>query len=126
MLKVNAARAAYGMNGSGVTVGIMSDSYNAFDPASNNGNPAATTPAVDISQDDLPGVGNPCGFTTPVNVLADCAAASGCIDEGRAMMQLVHDVAPGAAFAFARPVSETDMANQVTAMQAAGRTNLLR
>ncbi len=79
-------RTTLGYNGAGVTVGVLSDSYNYLGGASS-----------DVSSGDLPGTGNPNGFTTPVNVLAD----DGTTDEGRAMLQIVHDVAPGAALAFA-------------------------
>jgi hypothetical protein len=79
-------RTTLGYNGSGITVGVLSDSYNYLGGAS-----------TDVSSGDLPGSGNPDGFTTPVNVLAD----NGTTDEGRAMLQIIHDVAPGAALAFA-------------------------
>lgn len=74
------ARAIFGIDGSGVTVGTLSDSYDCQGGA-----------ASDIASDDLPAA---------VQVLAEetgCASGS---DEGRAMMQIVHDVAPGANQAF--------------------------
>ena len=43
---------------------------------------------------DLPGPGSPCGSTAPVNVLDDSESDGS--DEGRAMAQIVHDLAPGA------------------------------
>jgi hypothetical protein len=79
-------RTTLGYNGAGVTVGVLSDSYNYRGGASS-----------DVSSGDLPGTGNPNGYTTSVNVLAD----DGTTDEGRAMLQIIHDVAPGAALAFA-------------------------
>jgi hypothetical protein len=77
-----------GYDGTGVKVGILSDSYNNLGAA-----------AADVASGDLPGVGNPDGFTTPVTVLQD--EPSGGEDEGRAMLQIVHDVAPGATLGFA-------------------------
>ncbi|MES2730566.1 MAG: S8 family serine peptidase [Bacteroidota bacterium] len=73
------------VNGLGSTVGILSDSYNKLGSA-NKG----------VLSGDLPGKGNPNGFTSPVNVLLE---GNG-IDEGRGMAEIVHDVAPGAKLAF--------------------------
>ncbi len=78
---------AFGLDGTGVKVGVISDSYNLGNGAANN-----------TLSGDLPGVGNPNGHTTPVQVLADSGAG---LDEGRAMLQIVHDVAPGSPLAFA-------------------------
>ena len=68
-----------GFDGTGVKVGVLSDSYN------NKGGAAA-----DVSSGDLPASG--------VQVIAE---GSGGSDEGRAMLQIVHDVAPGSSLAFA-------------------------
>ncbi|MBC7920012.1 MAG: S8 family serine peptidase, partial [Ferruginibacter sp.] len=70
-------------------VGVLSDSYNSRGGA-----------AGGIQSGDLPGPGNPNGFTTPVQVLEDLGPREG-IDEGRAMLEIIHDVAPGAQLAFA-------------------------
>lgn len=72
------ARLKYGTSGNGVTVGVLSDSFNARNEAS-----------ADIVSGDLPQSG--------VKVLRDIADGS---DEGRAMLQIIHDVAPGANLAF--------------------------
>ncbi len=80
------ARSAYAVDGSGVTVGVISDSYNQRGGAAN-----------DVGSGDLP---------AGVVVLDDTANCGSlflpqtCTDEGRAMMQIVHDVAPGAGLAF--------------------------
>lgn len=50
-----------------------------------------------VANAELPGAGNPCGH--PTNVTA--TEVSGDTDEGRAMAQIVHDLAPGAAIRFA-------------------------
>src|SRR5262249_46556899 len=47
--------------------------------------------------------------------------ASGGSDEGRAMMQIIHEIAPGASFAFYTAFgSEQDFANGILALAAAG------
>lgn len=91
-LNAMAAREGFELDGSGVTVGILSDSFN-------QDGAADTGAAADVASGDLPGKGNPCGFTTPVQVVDDSEANGG--DEGRAMAQIVHDLAPGANIAFA-------------------------
>lgn len=83
-----------GFDGSGVTIGVMSDSYD----VSGNGSAAA-----DIASGDLP---------SGINVLQE--GPSGSSDEGRAMLQLVHDLAPGSDLAFSSVVSgELDFAQQI-------------
>ena len=52
-----------GINGRGIAVGVMSDSYDA-----NGERPNA---ADDILSGDLPGPGNPLGNSTPITVLED-------------------------------------------------------
>lgn len=86
-LKADQARTTFGVDGTGVRVGVLSDSYDNLGGA-----------ATDVSTGDLPGPGNPCGRTTPVSVLSDLA--SGGADEGRAMLQLVHDLAPGSPLSY--------------------------
>ncbi len=94
------ARKAFGVDGAGVTVGILSDSYNRATETADGGGPIATTASQDVSNGDLPGIGNTCtGQATPVGVLDDSHTSGE--DEGRAMAQIVHDVAPGAGLAFA-------------------------
>jgi subtilase family protein len=96
-LNATGARAAFGVDGSGVTVGILSDSFDQ-DPG------AATHAAGDIATGDLPGPGNPCGHPNPVGLLESFVPKKpGEVpgDEGRAMAQIVHDLAPGSSLAFA-------------------------
>jgi hypothetical protein len=72
------------VDGSGITIGVLSDSYDtAF------GGPYAPN---DIGNGELPDDVN------LLKVLKD--NASDATDEGRAMMQIIHDVAPGAALQF--------------------------
>lgn len=67
-----------GANGSGITIGVISDSANAVAPGVTGS----------INSGDLP------GNTT---ILSDDPAGS---DEGRAMMEVAYDAAPGSAMAF--------------------------
>jgi hypothetical protein len=89
-----------GVDGGGVTVGILSDSFDQATEAADGG-PIATKAADDVKSADLPGVGNECGHTTPVDVLSEESDGSEASDEGRAMTQIVHDLAPGANLKFA-------------------------
>jgi hypothetical protein len=74
------ARANYGVDGLGIRVGVLSDSYNGLGGAS-----------AGVASGDLP---------SDVIVLRDYLSARA-TDEGRAMMEIVHDVAPKAKGAFA-------------------------
>lgn len=91
-LRAAEAREEFGVDGSGVTVGILSDSF-----GQDTGAPIDV--AEDVASGDLPGPGNPCGFEAPVRVLDDSDTQGE--DEGRGMAQIVHDLAPGAELAFA-------------------------
>lgn len=82
------ARTESKVNGRGVKVGILSDSYNNLGTAD-----------IGVMRGELPGPGNPFNFNQPVEVLKDLDDSSG-IDEGRAMAEIVHDVAPGSQIAF--------------------------
>ena len=77
-MQANTARTAFEVDGTGITVGTLSDSYDCLGGA-----------ASDVGSGDLPG---------GIVVLDDTACPG--IDEGRAMMQIVHDVAPGARQSF--------------------------
>lgn len=72
------ARAFFGIDGTGVTVGTLSDSYDCAGGAT-----------VDVANGDLP---------AGIDILDDSSCPGS--DEGRAMMQLIADVAPGASQAF--------------------------
>lgn len=96
------ARRNYSVDGTGVTVGVLSDSF-ATSP-----DPEAPSLAQDIASADIPGPGNPCGAETPVRVLEEFGDDPGELgpdepvasDEGRGMAQIVHDLAPGADLSF--------------------------
>jgi Subtilase family len=104
-----AARANSGVDGTGVTVGVLSDSYMCNPPAFVPGAPTSTA-AGDVTTEDVP---------ANVQVL-DNGSCPGS-DEGRAMVQLVHDVAPGAAQKFHSAFNSlTDFADGILKLQAAG------
>ncbi|MCS5497062.1 S8 family serine peptidase [Cnuibacter physcomitrellae] len=105
------ARAAFGVDGSGITVGLMSDSFDV--------SRGVTSWQDDVAAGVLPGPGNPCGDEQPVEVLRE--GAGGGADEGRAMAQLVHGIAPGARLVFATDGGNVDTAaDAVRALAAAG------
>jgi hypothetical protein len=92
-----------GVDGAGITIGVMSDSYDT--------NAAPNSAAADIATGDLPGSGNPLGNAEPVVVLEDSPAGT---DEGRAMLQIVHDIAPKARLGFATALGgEVNFANNI-------------
>jgi len=98
-LRVDQAREAFGLRGSGITVGVLSDSYDVASEAADGG-PIATHASQDVATNDLPGSGSSCSDQRlPVDVLAEGASEGA--DEGRAMLQIVHDLAPHAQLAFA-------------------------
>ncbi|HEY0681333.1 MAG TPA: S8 family serine peptidase [Steroidobacter sp.] len=95
-----------GIDGAGITVGVMSDSYDT--------NAAPNSAGADVASGDLPGSGNPAGNTEPVVVLQDWPNAT---DEGRAMLQIVHDMAPKARLGFATANGgEVNFANNIRAL----------
>ncbi len=98
------ARNRYGYAGQGIRIGVISDSYNATGEAPD-----------DIATGNLPGPGNPLGNTAPVTVLVDDPAGG---DEGRAMLQIVHDLAPKAQLFFATAdISEASFATNIIALR---------
>lgn len=87
-MRSNIVRDRYGLDGSGVKIGVISDSYNSKLVAQN-----------DVDQGDLPGIksnGQPNDNPEPVQILVEGRGN----DEGRAMLQIVHDIAPKSKLAF--------------------------
>ncbi len=81
-----------GSDGTGIRIGVVSDSYNRLGGAS-----------ADVASGDL-----------PANVTVLSEGAAGGTDEGRAMLQVIHDLAPGATLAFAAAgVSEATAAQAI-------------
>ena len=114
-LKAGAARTQFDVDGTGVEVGVLSDS---FDTAAT----ASKDEGDDIASGDLPGPGNPCGRSNPVHVLQEYAGPTPApSDEGRAISQIVHDMAPGADLSFATAYpTESAFAENIRNLAAAG------
>lgn len=105
-MQADTARPVFGVDGSGVMVGTLSDSY---DCTSGAGGAAG-----DVGSGDLPG---------GVTVLQEMSPCSGAIDEGRAMMQIIHDVAPGSTQAFHSAFNGVaDFASGIIELATAGAT----
>ena len=129
-----------GLSGTGISVGILSDSYDCYavyaqpgSAVSAGGNAGYATngftadASTDIGSGDLPAAGL-------IDVLEEVGAVNNatCMDfgapyllpygdEGRAMMQIVHDVAPGASLTFHTAVeSAADFASGIQALTSAG------
>jgi hypothetical protein len=99
-MRADVARATFGVDGTGVIVGVLSDSFNCLGGA-----------AADVASDDL----------SPVTVLQELPNCTIGTDEGRAMLQLVHDVAPGAHLAFATAsTGQAAFASNILSLQGAG------
>jgi hypothetical protein len=78
-MRADIARGAFAVNGTGVTVGVLSDSFNCLGGA-----------AAGVATGDLP---------AGIVVLEEISNCTGATDEARALAEIVHDVAPGAAIA---------------------------
>ena len=99
------ARNTYGYAGQGVRIGVLSDSFNKL-----GGAPA------DVLNGNLPGPGNPFGYTTPVTVVQEDPGVGE--DEGRAMLEIVYDLAPQAQLFFATAdSSEAGFATNITTLR---------
>ncbi len=108
-LAANIARSQYKVDGTGQKIGVISDSVNQYKGGL----------ADSIATGDLP---------SNVQVLQDGPAGS--TDEGRAMLENIHDIAPGAALAFSTGASSDPTGalgplgfhNAIIALAAAGST----
>jgi hypothetical protein len=92
-----AARDNYGVDGAGITIGVISDSFNSLGGE-----------AEDVAKGALP---------SGVDILDNGDGT----DEGRAMAQLIHAIAPGAQIDFCTGFPDQgDMASAVTKLRQAG------
>ena len=106
------ARNTYGYSGEGIKIGVLSNSYN-----------ATGGETQDILNGDLPGKNNPFGDTVAVTVVQDDPDGS---DEGRAMLHIIHDLAPKAQLFFATAdVSEADFANKIKILRSVYHCNII-
>ena len=84
VIRADIARNTFGVDGTGVMVGVLSNTFNCL-----GGAPAG------VASGDLPAIAvleeGPCGGQGLLSTFPD---------EGRALAEIVHDVAPGAAIAF--------------------------
>lgn len=118
------------LTGTGVTVGVLSDSFNCYQTYADNGVPASGFNGYASNGFVVPYAADQADGALPadVNVLkeASCMSYGAPLylpdtDEGRAMLQIVHAVAPGASLAFHTAVeSEADFANGIIALANAG------
>jgi len=81
-MRADVVKVEHNLNGEGITIGVLSDSYNCLGGA-----------ASDVTSGDLP---------SDVRVIKEYSfcAEDPTVDEGRAMMQLIHDIAPAAKLIF--------------------------
>ena len=151
-MRTHVVRPGFRLNGDGIKIGVISDSYNTIlsgttptlplqpirippyiiDPVTLDTigtlNPIPQTfrtqsAAQDIGQGDLPGdtLGsvNPNGYLKNVHVLQDFPVAR--TDEGRAMLQIIHDVAPASELYFRTGFfTPGDFANGIRELKNAG------
>jgi hypothetical protein len=88
--RADVARRLFGLDGAGIKIGIISDSFDNFLVDE------FLTASDEVQSGELPGQGNPDGYTQPVQVLREAAG----LNEGRAMAQIIYDLAPGAELLF--------------------------
>jgi subtilisin family serine protease len=99
-MRADIARTTFGVSGAGVKVGVLSDSFNCQGGA-----------AGDVMSGDL----------STVQVIQEEPGCGSGTDEGRAMLQIVHDVAPGASLAFATAFAgQASFASNIIALKASG------
>jgi Subtilase family len=116
LLKADIARESFKVDGSGIKIGIISNSFN-----------ATGLLAGDIVSGELPGANNPEGKFQPIRVLKDLKSDNISADEeGRALAQIVHDEAPGAELIFHTSIADSggvddrSYSEAVSALVAAG------
>ena len=94
VLRAADARSTFGVDGSGSKIGVISDGVDHLADSVASGD-LPSFPAVDVLQ-------------------------SGRGDEGTAILEIIHDLAPGAELAFYSPTTESDMEFGIGALERAG------
>jgi hypothetical protein len=114
ILKSDNARAAFQVNGAGIKIGIISTSFDTQGQLNN-----------DIANGELPGFSG--SSSQPVEILKDLAPGNLVADdEGRALAQIIYDIAPGAELLFHTSIGEfntiddTSYATAIAALTKAG------
>jgi Subtilase family len=106
-LKTDIIRSKYKVNGTGILIGVLSDSFDCLNGAQG-----------DFQSKDLPSLSN-IVFIRDLNKTECIAFAAQ--DEGRSMMQIIHDVAPGAQLAFRSAVrGQADFVAGIDELASAG------
>jgi len=106
-MRADDARASFGVSGAGVTVGVISDSFDC----------GGDQQAIDVSSGDLP---------PGIVVLEDLGPCIAVSDEGRALAQIVHDSAPGAGLAFHTGlISQADFATGISELVADASADII-
>ncbi len=126
------------LTGAGVTVGVLSDSFNCFAQYAGSSVPASgyqgyapfgfTATYADDQQPSSGQAASTAALPAGVNVVEEATCMDygqpeqlPFTDEGRAILQIVHAVAPGAGLAFYTAVnSEADFANGITKLASIG------
>ncbi len=98
------ARSTFNVTGKGSKIGIVSTSWDLLKGAD-----------AGVSAGELPGPANPNGFNLPVKVLKEGIGLNA-PDEGRAMAEIIHDVAPGAELSFYGPTNLFDFVDGLKAL----------
>ncbi len=99
-MRANIARTMVGVDGTGINVGALSDSFNCLGGA-----------AADVASNDL----------SPVTVIQEISNCADATDEARALLQIVHDIAPGANLSYATAFNGiASFAANIQALAAAG------
>jgi subtilisin family serine protease len=102
-MRSDVARDRFRVDGTGIKIGVLSNSFNRLGGA-----------AQDIASGDLP----PTGTVLADNLSGEIFRG---IDEGRAILQLIHDIAPGASLIFyAVTSSQKSFADGIRALAAQG------
>ena len=116
VLKSDAGRTAYGLDGSGQKIGVLSDSVNQLNPGVSATNPNGLGGlAQSQATGDLP---------ANVTVIEDGPADGE--DEGRAMLEQIYDIAPGAQLSFATAFNgQLDFADNIRTLAAQGNKTIV-
>ncbi len=104
---VDTVRDLYGVDGTGITIGVISDSFDSA-PSSLNAEGKPDTYNSDIANGYLP---------SGIQVLKDYFGPNA-TDEGRGILELIHAVAPGAGLAFYSVAGSDNVFNYSTGIQA--------